>query len=325
VDNKAFDLLVQNLQGLAVADAERLAHNVIFHDGAITHSDIPEITKAKYQLLGQEGALSFEYDTAIFSDVGGMNNLKAWLQQRQAAFTAADSVPGLDPPKGILLLGVQGCGKSLAAKAVAGLWGLPLLRLDFGSLFDKYYGETERNLRDALKTAEIMAPCVLWIDELEKAIAPGDTESGPSRRVLATLLTWMAEKNSQIFLVATANDIQQLPPELVRKGRFDEIFFVDLPKPEARETILDIHLQNRQQDPARFNLGKLAEVSEGFSGAELEQAVVAALYAAHAERETLSDVHILEEISRTRPLSVVMAEHIGELRAWAQHRTVPSD
>jgi SpoVK/Ycf46/Vps4 family AAA+-type ATPase len=325
VDHKAFDMLVQNLQGLAQTDARRLAHNVIFHDGAITHSDIPEITKAKYQLLGQDSALSFEYDTSKFSDVGGMSKLKAWLQQRQAAFTTRDSIPGLDPPKGILLLGVQGCGKSLAAKAVAGLWGLPLLRLDFGTLFDKYYGETERNLREALKTAEVMAPCVLWIDELEKSIAPGDVDSGPSRRVLATLLTWMSEKNSQIFLVATANDIKQLPPELVRKGRFDEIFFVDLPRPDVRKTILSIHLNNRKQDLATFNLDKLAEVSEGFSGAELEQAVVSALYASHAAGEKLSDVHILEEISKTRPLSVVMAERIGELRSWARDRTVPSD
>ncbi|MBD3620494.1 MAG: AAA family ATPase [Chromatiales bacterium] len=322
-EDGAVEALARNLAGLSVEDARRLARQAIADDGALTHSDLTPVMEAKYQLLARDGALSFEYDTARFSDVGGMGRLKTWLEQRKRVFLADTPPPGLDPPKGIMLLGVQGCGKSLSAKAIAGVWGVPLLRLDGGALYDKYIGQTEKNLREALKTAEVMAPCVLWIDEIEKALAVGDSDGGTSRRVLGTLLTWMAERRAPVFLAVTANDIQQLPPELIRKGRLDEIFFVDLPDADTRKVIFDIHLRKRGADAAGFDLDRLAAISEGFSGAEIEQAVVAAFYAAHARDQGVSPADLAREIVSTRPLSVVMAEKIDALRAWAASRTVP--
>jgi len=231
----------------------------------------------------------------------------------------------LDPPRGMLLLGVQGCGKSLAAKAAAGIFGVPLLRLDFGVLYSKYYGETEKNLRKALDTAEVMAPCVLWLDEIEKGMAVGDDDDGLSRRVLGTLLTWMSERRKPAFIVATANDITRLPPEMVRKGRFDEIFFVDLPSPLNRSDILKIHLQKRNLESGKFDLEALTKATEGFSGSEIEQAIVSAMYTAHAQGRELSQADLLTEIRQTRPLSVVMSENVEGLRHWATDRTVPCD
>ena len=322
-DSRAYEILVRNLSGLTYRDTEQLARNAIFHDGAIRKSDLPGVMQAKYELLNRGGALQFEYETAQFSEVGGLTRLKEWLLRRKSVFRGGDEVAHLDAPKGILLLGVQGCGKSLAAKATAGIFGVPLLRLDFGTVYDKYHGETERKLRESLKTADVMAPCVLWIDEIEKGIAGRGGETGTTQRVLGTFLTWLAEKQSQVFVVATANDISAMPPELVRKGRFDEVFFVDLPDKDVRARILEIHLATREQDPAAFEIDSLAAAMEGFSGAEIEQAVVAGLYAAHALKEDLTSRHIAREIEETRPLSVVMAEQINALRAWADGRTVP--
>jgi SpoVK/Ycf46/Vps4 family AAA+-type ATPase len=319
----ALEAFTQNLIGLTLADARRLVRNAIADDGAITDQDVEGLRQAKYELLNQGGVLSFELDTVAMEDVAGLHNLKRWLTRRRPVFLAADPPPGLDAPKGVLLLGVQGAGKSLAAKAVAGAWQVPLLRLDFATLYNKYYGETERNLRESLKTAGMMAPCVLWIDEIEKGLA-SDQEGGPSRRILGTLLTWMAERKDRVFFVATANDIESLPPELLRKGRFDEIFFVDLPDPEVRRVILRIHLNKRGQDSEKFDLDDLAAASEGFSGAELEQAVVSALYTAHADQQELATKHIRAELEQTRPLSVLMAEDIAYLRTWAAERTVPA-
>src|SRR5690606_5958652 len=243
------------------------------------------------------------------------------------AFTADSLPPGLDPPKGILLLGVQGCGKSLAAKAVAGGFQVPLVRLDFGTLYNKYHGETEKNLREALASAEQLAPCVLWIDELEKGLAASGSseDGGVSRRVLGYFLTWMAERKSKVFLVATANAVHDLPPELLRKGRFDEIFFVDLPDHGARAEIFRLHLEKRQVAWEEFSLDTLAEAADGFSGAEIEQAIVGALYSAHADGVPVDEARLLEEIRGTRPLSVLMAEQVQALRAWALPRTVPAD
>ncbi len=325
VDPRAYELLVRNLAGLTYADTERLARNAVRVDGAITRSDLPGVMQAKYELLNHGGALQFEYDTARFSDVGGLERLKNWLEQRKPVFRGEAGAAHLDPPKGILLTGVQGCGKSLAAKATAGIFGAPLLRLDFGTLYDKYHGETERKLRESLKTADVMAPCVLWIDEIEKGIAGRGGETGTTQRVLGTFLTWMAERKTPVFVVATANDIAALPPELVRKGRFDEIFFVDLPDARIRSTILAIHLNNRGQRLSNFDIGSLADAMQGFSGAEIEQAVVSALYAAHATNEPLATRHIQREIEQTKPLSTVMHERISALRAWADGRTVPCD
>ena len=321
VDPQAFKLLVKNLAGLTHADTEQLARNAVQLDGAITSSDIPRVMEAKYELLNQDGVLSYEYDTAQFADVGGFQALKVWLKQRRPGFLSGKAQK-LDPPRGVLLIGVQGCGKSLAAKATAGVFGVPLLRLDFGALYNKYHGETERNLRESLQTAEVMSPCVLWVDEIEKTLATGNEDSGVSKRVLATLLTWMAERQGRVLIVATANDISALPPELVRKGRFDEIFFVDLPGPRQRAEIFTIHFKKRSLDPGAFDLAGLVTASDGFSGAEIEQSIVSALYAANALRHAPASQHVLAEIKRTRPLSVVMAERISALRAWADGRTV---
>ena len=233
--------LINNLKGLTYNDAKRLIRAAIVDDGAITESDLPEVMQAKYKLMNRDDVLSYEYETCSFSELAGMNNLKKWLKQRKKFFHQSVDMQGMDSPKGILLLGVQGCGKSVAAKAVAGTWNVPLLRLDFGRLYNKYVGESESNIREALKTAEVMSPCVLWIDELEKGISVNENDDGTSQRILATLLTWMAENKKQVFIVATSNAIEQLPPELIRKGRLDEVFFVDLPVLKVRESIFRIH------------------------------------------------------------------------------------
>lgn len=322
-DPGTLQMLVRNLAGLTADDARRLAHAAIHDDGAITAEDLPNVMRAKHRLLDQSGAISFEFDTAAFSDIGGLGALKKWLEQRQDAFFQPTG--DLDPPKGILLVGVQGAGKSLAAKAVAGAWSLPLLRLDFGTLYNRFFGQTEQNLREALQTADLMSPCVLWVDEIEKSIAEGTTDQGTSRRLLGHLLTWMAERKSPVFMVATANNIERLPPELIRKGRMDEIFFVDLPEEPARVDILRIHLTRRGYDEAAFDMAELAARAEGFSGAELEQAVVSGRYLARELGEALTTDHLLEEIARTRPLSMVMAESVARLRAWASTRTVSAD
>jgi hypothetical protein len=324
VDPVALELLVQNFAGLTTADTERLARNAIRDDGAVTASDVAAVMKAKYQLLDRGGVLSFEYETTRLADLAGFRNLKQWLKQRALAF-AADRPQQLEPPKGVLLLGVQGCGKSLAAKATAAAFGLPLLRLDFGSLYNKYHGETERNLRESLQTAEVLSPCVLWLDEIEKGLATGHDDSGTARRVLGSLLTWMAERRAQVFLVATANEVSELPPELIRKGRFDEIFFVDLPPPPSRAEILTVHLRRRGLAPERMNLAELVALTDGFSGAEIEQCIVASLYAAQALGQQVDHSHLAAEARKTRPLSVIMAERVAALRAWAAGRTVPAE
>ncbi|QYJ78123.1 AAA family ATPase [Shewanella acanthi] len=329
VDDKAVAKLAENLRGVTVDDARRLIHKAIVNDGAISHSDIDIVNKAKFQLLDLNGVLHFEYDTSDFSQVAGLNNLKNWLRQRATVSSQqlknADGEtqpPMLDSPKGILLLGVQGSGKSLAAKAVAGVWQRPLLRLDMAALFNKYIGETEKNLRNALELADTMAPCVLWIDEIEKGLSGGQSDEGTSTRILGTLLTWMAERKSQVFVVATANDIQALSPELLRKGRMDEIFFVDLPDAEVREDIFLIHCRRRGLDVTHLDLAQLSLFSQGFSGAEIEQVVISAMYTARSIDRVVDQGLLLEELSKTRPLSVVMGEKINALRQWASGRTV---
>lgn len=314
-------MLVRNLRGLSTQEVVRVLQKTLTAQ-EITRDQIDDVLKAKYDILNKDGVLYFEHDTARFSDVGGVANLKAWLAERRPIFLGEKSIPGVGMPKGILLLGIQGGGKSLAAKAVAGSWGVPLLRLDFGALYDKYIGETERKTRDSLKMAERMAPCVLWFDEIEKGISLEDNDGGTSRRILSTLLTWMAERKSAVFMVATANDIQSLPPELMRKGRFDEIFFVDLPDAETREIIFSIHLKKRGLDPSKFDFTQLLPASEGFSGSEIEQAVVSGLYSCVGGAGVLTTGLLLNALKATKPLSVVMAEQIEALREWARERTV---
>ena len=322
-DKATFNQLVQNLKGVPLQDARQLIRGVIYDDGAIGESDIPALNKAKFALMDMGGVLSFEYDTAKFTEVGGLTKLKSWLEERRNTFM--DDNSSLDTPKGIMLLGIQGSGKSLAAKAVAGMWGLPLLRLDFGSLYNKYFGETERNLREALKLADMMSPCVLWLDEIEKGISVSQNDSGISQRVLGTLLTWMSERESLAFIVATSNDISQLPPELVRKGRLDEIFFVDLPNEAVRKDIFEIHLSKRNEEPEQFDIEALAGLSEGFSGAEIEQIIVNALYTSAGVDEKLSNIQLEASIRSTNPLSVVMFEKVASLRQWAEERCVFAD
>jgi len=323
IEPEALAKLVDNLHGLTAQDCERLVRQAIFDDGALTLSDLQTVLAAKYQLLNRGGTLTYEPDTAKFSDVGGMHNLRQWLVNRKPAFDG--SAPELDPPKGVLLLGVQGCGKSLAARGAAGVFGVPLVRLDFGALYSKWHGESEKNLRESLQAAEALAPCVLWIDEIEKALADGEGDSGTSRRVLGTFLTWLAEQRARIFVMATANDVTSLPPELIRKGRLDEIFFVDLPDETARAAILAIHARKRSIALTPQEALALARRSDGFSGAELEQAIVAALYSAHASGQPVTAASIAREMQSTRPLSVVMAEKVAALRTWAQGRTVSAE
>lgn len=323
-DSETLRKLVANLRGLGHSEVRRLARGAIVDDGAITEDDIPAVNKAKFELMDMEGVLSFEYNTSTFSNVAGLERLKRWLSERREVFCSNTS-DIVDVPKGILLTGVQGSGKSLAAKSVAGMWGLPLLRLDFATLYNKFFGETERNMREALRLAEVMSPCVLWMDEIEKGLAGDLHDSGTSRRILGTLLTWMAERRARVFIVATSNDISGLPPELVRKGRLDEIFFVDLPGKEVRAEIFRIQLQSRKLNPDHFDLAQLAEQAEGFSGAEIEQAVVAAIYSAAARGQPVNNECIEEEIRNTSPLSVVMSEKIAALRHWAKGRAVSAD
>jgi len=322
-DRRTLDIILSQLRGLTATDARRIIRRIINDDGVINNDDLERITQARYQLLNASGALSCEFDTGDFATVGGLENLKRWIKLRRSAFLEPDKT--LDSPRGILLVGVQGGGKSLAAKAVAGMWSIPLLRFDFGTLYNKFHGETERNLREALQTAEAMSPCVLWIDEIEKAVASGDNDGGTSRRMLGTLLTWMAERTAPVFIVATANIIEHLPPELIRKGRLDEIFFVDLPDAATRAEIFAIHLRKREHKPVAFDILTLTGITEGFTGAEIEQSIVAATYLAREQGVAINTGHIRSEIEQTRPLSRVMAEKMARLRAWAQDRTVPAN
>lgn len=328
ITKREMEQLVQTLRGLTCKEAERVVASVIYQDYSLRGDDISRIVEAKRMLLGSAGCL--ESIAADFSpdDIGGLENLKRWLKQRRGGFTQRARDFGLEPPRGVLMLGVQGCGKSLCAKVVAADWKMPLLRLDPGVLYQKYIGESESRLREALGQAQAMAPAVLWIDEIEKAFASAAADSadgGLSQRMFGTLLTWMQDHRHPIFLVATANDISRLPPELMRKGRFDEIFFIDLPNSEARERILAIHLARRGRDPSQFDLPALAAATEEFSGAELESIVQASLYAAFSENSPLTDRHFIEQAAKTRPLAAIVPERIKQLRAWAKDRCIPAD
>ncbi len=325
-DRHALEMLIMHLLGMEQDDVRRLVRQALRADGAINADDVRRVLEIKHEALGGAGTIGYEQSTVRFDDVGGLARLKHWVGLRRVPVLDPDA-NATDRPKGIVLLGVQGGGKSLAARAIAGEWGVPLMRLDFGALYNKYYGETERNLRNAFAAAESMSPCVLWIDEIEKGISTdsGEGDGGVSRRVLGSLLTWMSERTEPVFLVATANDISQLPPELIRKGRFDEIFFVDFPSSAARAQIASIHLRKRGHDAKKFEVDGLARLAAGFSGAEIEQAIVSASFEARARGEALRAEDILAEIERTRPLSVVMAERIDALRAWASERAVYAD
>ena len=317
--------LIANLRGLTLLEAEKLLTRAIIEDGRLSADDLAHVLEAKRAVIEREGLLEYYPVEESMAEVADLATLKDWLAKRRAILAAPERAAefGLPFPKGVLLLGVPGCGKSLCAKAVSMEWGLPLLRLDTAALYNKYIGETEKNFKRAMSVAERVAPVVLWIDEIEKAFAAGGEEDGGvSQRVLGSFLSWLQDRKGDVFIVATANDVTRLPPELLRKGRFDEIFFVDLPDAESRAAIFRIHLRKRGQDPDRFDLAALASATEGFSGAEIEQAIVSALYTAFSAGTPLTMQLVLEEIARTRPLSETMAERIAALRAWARDRTV---
>jgi SpoVK/Ycf46/Vps4 family AAA+-type ATPase len=325
---RELEMLVQALRGLTTEEAARVVAGAIRGDNVLDASDIPRIVEAKRNLLGAMGCLESIAADVSPDEIGGLNNLKRWLNTRHGGFSSRARQFGLDPPRGILLLGVQGCGKSLCAKVVASAWRMPLMRMDPGVLYQKYIGESEARLREALQQAESMSPVVLWIDEIEKAFASAGSESadgGLSQRMFGTLLSWMQDHRAPIFLIATANNLSQLPPELMRKGRFDEIFFVDLPGPQERESIFSIHLKKRNRDPGGFDMPRLTAASEGMSGAEIEQAVISGLYAAFAEKVDCTSEHLFAAIHGTQPLSIVMREHVERLRSWAKNRCVMAD
>ncbi len=318
--------LVRSLSGLTLNQARQVIAKAIVDDGRLSADDIQMIIKRKGELLEQGGVLEFFPAGTNRFELGGFELLKSWLDSARVGFTPAARELNLEPPKGILLVGVQGCGKSLAAKFVARQWELPLLKLDAGRLYDKYIGETERNFRKATTLAEAMAPVVLWIDEIEKVFAQGgsgESDGGLSHRLFGSFLTWLQEKSASVFVVGAANDLMNVPPELLRKGRFDEIFFVDLPTPEERQKIFRIHLALRKQDPQQFDLAALAQGTEGFSGAEIEQVVISALYRVLQQKQPLTTQALIEAANSTVPLSIARREDIEEIREMAKGRFTP--
>lgn len=321
--------IAKNLVGLTEEEAMRTLRKCLLTRGKVDAGLIDAVLDAKRAALHTEGLLEPVRRDTSFADVAGLKRLREWVEKRRNALTPEGQRFGLAPPKGVLITGVQGCGKSLAARAIAGEWGTELARLDAGTLYDKFVGESEKRLHRVLELAQKLAPVVLWIDEIEKAFASagtsGEADGGLSQRLLATLLTWMQERESDVFLAATSNNITALPPEMLRKGRFDEIFFVDLPNAAERNALLVLFLKRRQRDPAAFELSTLAAATEGFSGAEIEEAILAGLYTAFDRKQPLTSEILLAEIKATQPLSVTRAEEVNAIREWARSRAVPAN
>ncbi len=328
LDKGQADALVRAALGLTLSEAENAFAKAVAKDNRLDGADVQLVLEEKRQVIRKSGLLEYYPVQEGLRQIGGLESLKEWLDRRAPAFSEAARRFGLPEPKGLLLLGVQGCGKSLTAKAVAAQWSLPLLRLDVGRIFSGLVGSSEENLRKAIRVAESVAPAVLWIDEIEKGLSgigsSGMTDSGVTARVFGGLLTWLQEKTAPVFVIATANRIESLPPELLRKGRFDEIFFVDLPTPAERKEIFDIHLRRRRRDPAAYGLDELARLTEGFSGAEIEQAVVEGLYHAFAEKKEVEQGHLVRAVQETLPLATTMKEDIARVREWARSRTRPA-
>jgi AAA+ superfamily predicted ATPase len=322
------EALIKSALGLTLTEAENAFAKAIAHDGRLDRDDIALVLEEKRQVIRKSGLLEYYPTDESLANVGGLDLLKAWLARRGAAFGEAARRFGLPEPRGLLLLGVQGCGKSLTAKAIAAQWRLPLLRLDMGRIFSGLVGSSEENLRRAIRVAESVAPAVLWVDEIEKALSgsssSGASDGGVTARVFGALLTWLQEKTAPVFVVATANRIDALPPELLRKGRFDEIFFIDLPAAPERKDIFGIHVRRRGRAVEAFDLDRLAVAAEAFSGAEIEQAMVSALYDAFAEGKELAQGHLERAVAESFPLATTMREEIERLRAWAKTRTRPA-
>ncbi|MGA7632631.1 MAG: AAA family ATPase, partial [Terriglobales bacterium] len=327
LDASGVDAMAANLRGLTEEAAERAISQTVVGRLALSPDCITDVLEAKKALLKRSEMLEFVDATDTMSSVGGLDNLKRWLEQRRGAWDDDAQKFGLDPPKGVILLGTQGCGKSLCARAVAGEWQLPLVKFDTAAVYDKFIGETEKRIQKVFRVAEGLAPCVLWIDELEKVFAGSGPDSasadaGVSSRLLASFLSWMQDRKPAVFVAATCNNVTVLPPELIRKGRFDELFFVDLPSAAERKQIFAIQLTKRKRSPNDYDLDRVAEAAKGFSGAEIESAVQTALYAAFARKQELSNEDLLTALASTVPLSITRAEEIEELRAWAKDRAV---
>jgi SpoVK/Ycf46/Vps4 family AAA+-type ATPase len=329
LDQQGMMNVAENLRGLTEEEAERAISQALVARYALCAETVRDVLAAKKDTLRRSGMLEFVEASEDMATVGGFDNLKAWLKQRQGAWHDSARSFGLDPARGVVILGVQGCGKSLCARAIAGEWQLPLVKFDTSAVFDKYIGETEKRIQKLFRVAEGLAPCVLWIDELEKVFAGAGPDSasvdaGVSSRILAAFLSWMQDRKAPVFVAATSNNVSALPPELIRKGRFDELFFVDLPGKSERAQVLSIHLKKRKRNPAEFDLEKIAGAASGHSGAEIDAAVQSALYAAFAQGQELTTSHLLNALSRTVPLSTTRAEEIEELRSWARTRAVPA-
>ena len=314
------DRAVNLALGLSATQAQRAFAKAIVTDGAFAPEDLDLIAQEKREIVRGFGALEYFAADESLEDVGGLDLLKEWLQRRMLAFSDDAQAYGLPLPKGITLIGIPGTGKSLSAKMVANLWQLPLIRLDVGALFGSLVGESEDNARKALRLAEAVAPCVLWIDEMEKVLSVGDGDGGTGMRVLGTMLTWMQDRKQPVFIVSTVNDVERLPPELLRRGRFDEIFFLDQPNMDERRAIFQVHLRKRRRDPAKFDVNLLANKSDGYVGAEIEQAIIDAMYLAFSDRTApgreFTTADILTALSSLVPLSRSQFERMEVLRSW---------
>ena len=329
LDSRGLDAVADNLRGLTEEEADRAVSQALVTRYAICPEIITDVLDAKKALLKRSEMVEFVDASDSMTNVGGLENLKHWLQQRAGAWEDSAREFGLEPPHGVVILGVQGCGKSLCARAIAGEWKLPLVKFDTSAVYDKYIGETEKRIRKVFQVAEGLAPCVLWIDELEKVFAGSGPDSasadaGVSSRLLAAFLSWMQDRKAPVFVAATCNNVTVLPPELIRKGRFDELFFVDLPNQAERRQIFSIQLAKRKRNPAEFDLDRISQAAEGYSGAEIDAAVQGALYAAYSEKKPLTSQSLLDALAQTVPLSTTRAEEIAELREWANTRTVPA-
>ncbi len=328
-DGGALDQMAANLCGLTEDEAERAVSQGLVTRYALCPEIVTDVLEAKKDILRRTGMLEFVDATVNMSAIGGLENLKRWLAKRRGTFDDAARQFGLEPPRGVVIMGVQGCGKSMCARAIAGDWKLPLTKFDTSAIYDKYIGETEKRIQKLFRVAEQLAPVVLWIDELEKVFAGSGPDSasvdaGVSARLLGSFLSWMQDRKSPVFVAATCNNVTVLPPELMRKGRFDEIFFVDLPNTAERKAIFSLHLAKRKRNPQEFDLDRLVAAAKGYSGAEIEATVQSAMYAAYAAKKPMSTETVLEEIKATVPLSATRAEDIEQLREWALKRAVPA-